>query len=68
MTIPAYYKNHPRPPSCTYSEDAEILYKNVTGNMHVVEKALPGEAECTNRQGRERKAAILSYATPAPTR
>src|ERR1043166_2940562 len=46
-TTAAYYGNPPRPPSCTYSEGAEILYKNVTGNIHVVEKALPGQLPST---------------------
>jgi len=39
----AYYVLHPTPPTDTYTADADVLYKNVTGNIHTVEKMILGE-------------------------
>jgi hypothetical protein len=39
----AYYAFHPSPPTDDYTAEADVLYKNVTGNIHTVEKMILGE-------------------------
>lgn len=39
----AYYAFHASPPIDKYTIEADVLYKNVTGNIHTVEKMILGE-------------------------
>jgi hypothetical protein len=66
----AYYSKHSKPPSDAYTPDADTLYKNVTANIHVVEKTLLGELPSLQavQQANDKPPASSQTPTPAQTR
>lgn len=62
----AYFTLHARPPRNKYTADGNVLYTNVTANIHVVEKAVLGELPDLKALQDANTKSLPAGATPTP--
>jgi hypothetical protein len=63
----AYYTHYSNPPTDKYTADGNVLYTNVTANIHVVEKAVLGELPDLKAVEQANTKSLPAGATPTPT-